>query len=70
MLVLKPDTQAAFPDWFPQNAVRVLNILNEAKKQSSLFVGGCVRNIVMGAGASDIDIATRHKPETVQNILR
>ena len=31
----------------------------------SLFVGGCVRNTLLGLPVSDIDIATLHPPLTV-----
>ncbi len=34
------------------------------------FVGGCVRNALLGKEVVDIDIATRHKPEEVMQKLR
>ena len=34
----------------------------------ALFVGGCVRNALLGAPVSDIDIATDARPETVSEI--
>ncbi|MCR8825493.1 CCA tRNA nucleotidyltransferase [Photobacterium sp. TY 1-4] len=36
----------------------------------ALFVGGCVRNAVLGADASDIDIATDATPQQVQNVSK
>ncbi len=36
----------------------------------ALFVGGCVRNAVLGADASDIDIATDARPEQVQKVCK
>ena len=35
-----------------------------------LFVGGCVRNTLMGLAASDIDISTDLEPETVMKLAR
>lgn len=34
----------------------------------ALFVGGCVRNALMGVEVNDIDIATDARPETVTNL--
>lgn len=34
-----------------------------------LFVGGCVRNSVLGRRPSDIDLATRLEPDTVMKKL-
>jgi len=36
---------------------------------AALFVGGCVRNAVLGAPASDIDIATDATPDQVMDLL-
>ena len=36
----------------------------------ALFVGGCVRNTLMGVSVSDIDIATDAEPETVMQLAR
>jgi poly(A) polymerase len=44
-----------------------LNGGNQAKK--ALFVGGCVRDSVLGMDAGDVDIATMHRPPDVINIL-
>ena len=35
---------------------------------TALFVGGCVRNALIGAAVNDIDIATDATPETVTNL--
>ena len=43
---------------------RVCNALTDAGFQA-LFVGGCVRNALLGAPVSDIDIATDARPEKV-----
>lgn len=34
------------------------------------YVGGCVRDALLGAEANDVDIATRHHPETVRDLLK
>jgi tRNA nucleotidyltransferase/poly(A) polymerase len=34
------------------------------------FVGGCVRNVVLGEVASDIDMSTNARPETVMQLAR
>lgn len=34
------------------------------------FVGGCVRNVLLGEPVGDIDIATRHRPEAVLEHLK
>ena len=34
------------------------------------YVGGCVRDAVLGIKASDVDIATRHRPEVTQDLLK
>ena len=36
----------------------------------ALFVGGCVRNAVLGVQASDIDIATDATPDQVQSVSK
>lgn len=53
------------PDWLADPAVRrVCAMLTNASYQA-WFVGGCVRNALIGASASDIDITTDARPETV-----
>lgn len=42
----------------------ILNLLSEAGFDA-YFVGGCVRNSILGAGTTDIDIATNATPEQV-----
>lgn len=46
----------------------VMDILNRDGDMAR-FVGGCVRNAVMGLPISDIDIATRHTPEKTTELL-
>lgn len=52
-------------DWIDDPALqRVLALLGEAGHQA-LLVGGCVRNDLLGAPVSDMDIATDAHPERV-----
>jgi len=44
---------------------RVMAALDAARAKASRFVGGCVRNAVMGLPADDIDIATQLLPDAV-----
>jgi len=46
----------------------IMNALN-AEAQNALFVGGCVRNLLLDEPVDDIDIATKHTPQQVQEIL-
>ncbi len=49
---------------------KVLGILNSYEIDSSRFVGGCVRNYIMGENRSlDLDIATKFEPQKVTEIL-
>ena len=55
-------------DWLTRPATqRVCRALTDAGAQA-LFVGGCVRNTLLGVPVSDIDIATDAVPETVISI--
>lgn len=57
-------------DWITNPATQaVCRALAEDGAQV-LFVGGCVRNTLMGLGASDIDIATDSEPDLVMNLAR
>ena len=48
-------------------AQRVMAMLTEAGHQA-YFVGGCVRNALLGLAVSDIDITTSARPETVSDL--
>ena len=53
--------------WLKSEAVQqILNVLPEG---STRFVGGCVRNALMGEPIGDIDMATQLKPEEVRAIM-
>ena len=54
--------------WIDRAATQaVMHMLAEAGHQA-LFVGGCVRNALLGAPVKDIDIATDAHPETVMKL--
>jgi len=57
-------------DWIAAAGTqRLLQVLGDAGYQA-LFVGGCVRNAVMGISVTDIDIATDALPETVTSLAQ
>ena len=47
---------------------KILSLLNK-KKDTTRFVGGCVRDSLIGVETKDIDIATKLEPNDVVNIL-
>ncbi len=57
-------------DWIAEPATQaVCAALTEGGAQA-LFVGGCVRNALLGAPVSDIDIATDARPERVVELAQ
>lgn len=51
-------------DWLTAGSTqRVIEALEAARPDCARFVGGCVRNSVMGRPVDDIDIATQLRPE-------
>ncbi len=57
-------------DWLTDpRAQAVCQMLNEAGHQA-FFVGGCVRNELLGAAISDIDLATDAHPERVMELAK
>lgn len=58
------DASIAEADWFSlASTQKIMRALEAARADSSRFVGGCVRNALMGLAASDIDIATQLTPD-------
>ena len=50
---------------------KIFDIVQGAEKSPQiLFVGGCVRNAILGAGVSDIDLATKLSPQDVTQKLK
>lgn len=52
-------------DWLADEGVQRVMAMFARAGHRAWFVGGCVRNAVIGAGASDVDIATDALPEQV-----
>ena len=57
-------------DWYKAAAPQRLCTLLDAGGHQALFVGGCVRNDLLGAAVSDIDIATDARPERVIELAK
>lgn len=55
-------------DWISAKPTQVVCRMLEDAGHQALFVGGCVRNALLGAAVSDIDIATDAPPESVVEI--
>ena len=51
-------------------AQRVMDALEAARPGSARFVGGCVRNALLGEPVSDVDIATQLTPDEVERVMR
>ena len=50
---------------------KIMTVLNGDKEEpQALFVGGCVRDILLDKKLSDLDIATKHKPEKVMELCQ
>ena len=47
----------------------VLAVMNALGQGNAMFVGGCVRNTLLDVEVTDIDIATKHHPDKVIEIL-
>ncbi len=58
------------PSWFNDEAVKQLLQIAELENIELRFVGGCVRDFVMGrSGSGDIDLATPCLPEFVMQVF-
>ena len=51
-------------------AQRVMDALEAAQPGCARFVGGCVRNALLGEPVADIDIATQLTPDRVEQVMR
>ena len=56
--------------WLTEPATQAVCAALEAGGARALFVGGCVRNALLGVAVSDIDIATDARPERVIELAR
>ncbi|MBO9473212.1 CCA tRNA nucleotidyltransferase [Shimia sp. R10_1] len=52
-------------DWLTALATQAVCAMLETDNHQALFVGGCVRNALLGAPVNDIDISTDARPEQV-----
>lgn len=55
-------------DWLKHPGTQALCGALEAAGHRALFVGGCVRNALLGVAVADVDIATDARPETVTRL--
>ncbi|AWD22104.1 CCA tRNA nucleotidyltransferase [Fuscovulum blasticum] len=55
-------------DWLAHEGTQALCTALETVGHRALFVGGCVRNALLGVPVADVDIATDARPETVSVI--
>lgn len=55
-------------DWLTHPGTQALCAVLEGAGYKALFVGGCVRNALLGAPVADVDISTDATPETVTNL--
>ncbi len=60
--------QLAIQPWMIA-ARRVMDALEAARPGSARYVGGCVRNALLGEPVSDIDIATQLVPDEVTKVM-
>lgn len=66
-----PVTDITAQDWFQAGSTRqVMDALEKARPDGARFVGGCVRNALLGEPVSDIDIATQLPPEETMAALK
>jgi poly(A) polymerase len=55
-------------DWLTHPGTQALCAALEAAGFKALFVGGCVRNALLGVPVADVDLSTDARPKTVSNI--
>ena len=69
--MLKPVKKIQIPDWMSaaESVVVMTGLEGFGENPKSLFVGGCVRNELLGKPVEDIDIATQYTPEEVMDIF-
>lgn len=61
----------AFAPWFKAaETQKLIAALDSARAGGSRFVGGCVRNTLMGREVDDIDIATQLTPDRVTEVAK
>ena len=58
------------PPWMAERRVRRLLAALQSRGQTVRFVGGCVRDVILGSEVGDIDLATPDRPEAVDGLLK
>jgi poly(A) polymerase len=56
--------------WFQAGATQTIVEMFKAADQSAYFVGGCIRNSLMGVPVTDLDISTPMRPEGVMTLAK
>ena len=64
-----PENDVRFAWMKAPHIQRIINALNFADQNTARFVGGCVRDSLLGAAPNDIDIATKLTPDEVNSAL-
>ena len=62
---MTPDGRIATQDWMAAPATRAVIAALTADGATVRFVGGCVRDALLGRAVKDVDLATEDLPETV-----
>lgn len=57
-------------DWLSSDASRAVTGMLERAGHQALFVGGCVRNALLDAPVSDLDISTDARPQRVMELAQ
>ena len=55
-------------DWLTDPAAQAVCAMLEEAGHAAYFVGGCVRNALIGAPVHDLDLSTDAPPETVMDL--
>lgn len=63
-------TERIEADWLTGAPARAVTGMLEAAGHQAWFVGGCVRNALIGAPVSDLDLTTDARPERVMELAR
>ena len=69
-MILKPVEKITPPEWMIDAKTQTLMSAIGGYEAQSKFVGGCVRNTLIGADVSDIDIATQFTPDEIIQKLK
>ena len=70
-MAIEPLTHLPVQPWMRhEGAQRVMSALNRVQTGSARYVGGCVRNALLGYPVDDIDIATQLTPDVVTDALK